>query len=265
MPACAGASNSRCQTCPQDLQVRRPERRFTTSSKSTSRSSTTDSGAPSSSSIWSSSPAWATLRGNPSSRKPSFASGCASRSRTIALVTSSGTRSPASMYFLAIRPSSVPPDTLARKMSPVEIFGMVKFSAMNSAWVPLPAPGGPTSTSLMRLPSLSASAQESFVVPLHQLALDLLHGVEAHADHDQHCGATEREVLIVAAGDTEEEVRQDGDDSQVHRTGQRDPGEHELQILGRGASGPDAGDEAAVLLHVVGALDRVERDADVEV
>ena len=80
-----------------------------------------------------SSSAWATLRGKPSSRKPSFASGWASRSRTIAMVTSSGTRSPASMYFLAVWPSSVPPETLARKMSPVEILGMSKCSAMNSA------------------------------------------------------------------------------------------------------------------------------------
>ena len=57
---------------------------------------------------------------------PAAASGWPSRSWTIALVTSSGTRSPASMYFLAVRPSSVPPETLARKMSPVEILGMPK-------------------------------------------------------------------------------------------------------------------------------------------
>src|SRR5262249_19712051 len=163
---------------------------------------------PSSTRMPSSSFACGTLRGNPSSRKPSVASGWASRSRTIALVTSSGTRSPASMYFFAIRPRSVPPDTLARKMSPVEIFGILKCSAMNSAWVPLPAPGGPTSTSLMRLASFRGtrehnrwrSAQESFVVALHQLALDLLHSVQRNADHDQHRGAAEREVLVVATG-----------------------------------------------------------------
>ena len=34
-----------------------------------------------------------------------------------------------------------------------------------------------------------------------QLALDLLHRVKAHADHDQHSGATEREVLIVPLGE----------------------------------------------------------------
>ena len=39
------------------------------------------------------------------------------------MVTSSGTSWPASMYRLASTPSGVPWATLARKMSPVEIFG----------------------------------------------------------------------------------------------------------------------------------------------
>jgi hypothetical protein len=34
-----------------------------------------------------------------------------------------------------------------RKMSPVEIVGMSKLLAMRAAWVPLPAPGGPTMSS----------------------------------------------------------------------------------------------------------------------
>ena len=45
------------------------------------------------------------------------------RLRTIRLVISSGTYSPASMYSLAFTPSSVPSETLERKMSPVEIAG----------------------------------------------------------------------------------------------------------------------------------------------
>ena len=55
----------------------------------------------------------------------------------------SGTYSPWSMNRLASTPSSVPSDTLARKMSPVEIAGMPKWSATTWAWVPFPAPGGP--------------------------------------------------------------------------------------------------------------------------
>ena len=65
------------------------------------------------------------------------------RLRTILLVTSSGTYSPASMYRFASTPSGVPCETLARKMSPVETAGILKCSATNLAWVPLPAPGGP--------------------------------------------------------------------------------------------------------------------------
>ncbi len=37
----------------------------------------------------------------------------------------------------------VPWSTLARKMSPVEMAGIPKWSATNLAWVPFPAPGGP--------------------------------------------------------------------------------------------------------------------------
>src|SRR6476469_9247016 len=109
------------------------------------------------------------------------------RLRTMRLVTSSGTYSPWSMYSWAFLPSSVPWDTFARKMSPVEMAGMPKWSATCLAWVPLPAPGGPIRMSLI-------SAQESFVVALLQLALDLLHRVQRDADHDEQRGATEREV-----------------------------------------------------------------------
>src|SRR3954470_24881924 len=112
------------------------------------------------------------------------------RLRTMRLVTSSGTYSPASMYRFASIPSGVPWDTLARKMSPVEIAGILKCSAMNFAWVPLPAPGGPMISSRTEC-SLGSSAQESFVVALLELALDLLHRIERDTHHDEDRGATE--------------------------------------------------------------------------
>ena len=71
------------------------------------------------------------------------------RARTIRLVTSSGTYSPASMYSWAFLPRGVPLVTLARKMSPVEIAGTPKWSATTLAWVPFPAPGGPIRISLI--------------------------------------------------------------------------------------------------------------------
>src|SRR5690242_6291770 len=99
---------------------------------------------------------------------------------------------------------------------------------MNFAWVPLPAPGGPTSTNLIRSP---ASPQESLVAALHELALDLLHRLKAHAHHNQHSGAAEREVhILLAVENQEEQVRQDGDHGEVERARQRDARLDEVQV-----------------------------------
>src|SRR5688500_9542287 len=113
-------------------------------------------------------------------------------------------------------------------MSPVEIFGTARCAAMNSAWVPLPAPGGPTSTSRIMAPRRPEDlrehrrgvrssaqdarplAQEPFIVALHELALDLLDGLQSDANHDQHSRPAEGEVLVLlAVQPDEEEVRQD--------------------------------------------------------
>src|SRR5947209_19816751 len=74
---------------------------------------------------------------------------------------------------------------------------------MNSACVPFPAPGGPTRTSLMPLP------EEALVVAQHELALDLLGGVEADTDQDQHGRAAERERLVDAGGAARQERQRD--------------------------------------------------------
>src|SRR3954447_25002165 len=265
-PSTDGGSKSRCQMCPQLRQVRRPDRRRTTSSSSTTSSSTTSSGVAASRSIPSNVCAWGTLRGNPSSRKPLLASSSSSRDTTIPIVISSGTRSPASMYFLACWPSSVPWLTFARKMSPVEIFGIPRCAEMNWACVPFPAPGGPTRTRRITAPPL---AEEALVVAQHQLALDLLGGVETHTDEDEHGRAPEWERLTgagTAAGqERQRDDRQDGDRRQVERPRQRDPRQDVFEVLRRRTTRSDARDEAAVLAHVVADLDRVERDRDVEV
>ncbi len=75
---------------------------------STTSSRTRSSAVPRSASSLSSALACGTVRGKPSSRKPSVASASASRSRTMLMVTSSGTSWPASMYRLASTPSGVP-------------------------------------------------------------------------------------------------------------------------------------------------------------
>src|SRR6187200_1325946 len=137
-------------------------------------------------------------------------------------------------------------------MSPVEIAGMPNRSATTWAWVPLPAPGGPMKISLI-------SAQESFVVALLELALDLLHRVERNAHHDQDGRATEREVLV-RADDGDGDQRDQGDQGEVERAWQRDAGQDVVEVLLSRLARPDPGDEAAVLLHVVGHLLRVEGD-----
>ena len=58
------------------------------------------------------------------------------------------------MTFLASMPSGVPAFTAARSMSPVEICGMPKCWVRNAAWVPLPAPGGPSKMRRMSAPEM---------------------------------------------------------------------------------------------------------------
>ena len=52
--------------------------------------------------------------------------------------------------------------------------------------------------------------------------------------------------------------------SQVDRAGQGDPVQHVAEVVRGGLARPDAGDEAAELLHLVGPLLGVERDGDVK-
>ena len=90
-----------------------------TSSSGTSMRIVAVTPRPLSSMAFSSASACSTLRGKPSSRKPSAHSGPSMQSRIIRMITSSGTSSPRSMYSLACLPSGVPCFTAARSMSPV--------------------------------------------------------------------------------------------------------------------------------------------------
>src|SRR5512133_3176523 len=129
----------------------RPASRCNNSASATSRLMAASSGAPSPARCSSSALAWATLRGKPSSRNPWAQSGWPSRSSIIATTTWSGTSSPESRYAWATSPSGVPSATLARRMSPVARCTSWNRVAIRSAWVPLPAPGGPSNTTRMRL------------------------------------------------------------------------------------------------------------------
>ena len=67
-----------------------------------------------------------------------------SLSKTSSKIMSSDTRSPESIIALTLRPSSVPAEIAERNISPVLILGIDKASQIRSAWVPFPAPGGPS-------------------------------------------------------------------------------------------------------------------------
>ena len=94
----------------------------------------------------------------------------------------------------------------ARRMLPVAMYGRLKSSVMRSAWVPLPAPGGPTRMRLSSATGIGSYAvgrdgfgpgsllQEALVVAHHQLRLELLHRVQRDADDDQQRRAAEEEV-----------------------------------------------------------------------
>ena len=138
-----------------------------------------------------------------------------SRSRTIALVTSSGTRSPRVHVLLGLQAERrCRRLTLARKMSPVEIFGMP--TVLGDELRPgSPCPPRGADAGRAALP------QEPFVVALLQLALDLLHGVQADADHDQDAGAAEREVLVRRRPARARQSGSTAMTAQVERAGQR--------------------------------------------
>ena len=98
----------------------------------------------------------------------------------------------------------------------------------------------------------------------HQkLGLDLMYGVERDADDDQDRRAAEIEAPDLHDGG--HEVGNQGDDRQKDGPAQRDALHHLRDVVRRGLTGPDAQDEPAVLLHVVGDVRWVEDDRRVEV
>src|SRR5437763_4904451 len=96
-----------------------------------------------------------------------------------------------------------------------------------------------------------ALSEEALVGAHHHLRLHLAHRVERDADDDQHRGAAEgaRGCLREAAV-ADEEAREHGDESQVERPGQRQPGQHAVEVLSRRRAWADAWDVTAVLAEV---------------
>ena len=113
-----------------------------------------------------------------------------------------------------------------------------------------------------------------------QLRLDLLDRVHGHAHDDQQRCAAEVEVEAHAGGEPcrqeavqpgadaerdlrhmhagDQKLRQDADGRQVDGADEGDAGQHAVDVVRRLLARADAGDEAAVLAHVVGGVDRIE-------
>src|SRR5579859_4174322 len=95
--------------------------------------------------------------------------------------------------------------------------GMPYLVTMRRAWVPLPAPTGP---SRMRsrgatAPPVPLAANEAPVVAHDELGFELAHRVQRDADDDQHGGAGNGERLEPGGGLHEE--RQHGHDAEKER------------------------------------------------
>src|SRR5438874_7598625 len=141
------------------------------------------------------------------------------------------------MYRSASRPRAVSAATADRSTSPEARTGRPSRSPRIGAWVPLPAPGAPSTTRILigrraaarterRRPAASAasspSADEAFVVAHHQLRLELLHGLDDDAHHDQQARAAEADPAK-ARDDSRDDLRGHGDDPEEERPGNRDP------------------------------------------
>src|SRR6266851_2100367 len=202
--------------------------------------------------------ACAMVLGNPSRTNPFAQSGRAMRSSTMPITIASGTKPPRSITGLACIPSGVPRPTWSRNMSPVERCGTPKRRAISFDWVPLPAPGGPTK--ITARPSVAAGPtaaglrvaaathpplfRKAFVMPHHELRFNLLNRVHRHTDHQP--------------------LRKQADQREIHAAHERQPAENPVDVLGGVPPRPDAGNEPAVLAHVVREFGGIEHDSHIE-
>ena len=221
----------------------------------------------------SSASAWAMVRGKPSRMKPGAASGSAQPlARSSPIIDVVGDQRALVHVALGLATERRPAATASRSMSPVDDLGHAPLARRaRGPGCPCRRPGARGTTS--RTPQLlrakrarsatSDRLQEALVVAHEQVRFHLAHGVERHADHDQQAGAAEVERHVEPA---DQDVGQ-----HARSTARKSAPGSVMRVSTRSMysavflPGPDARDEAAVLLHVVGEVDRVEDDRRVEV
>ena len=105
--------------------------------------------------------------------------------------------------------------------------------------------------------------QEAFVVTHEHLGLEALDRLKRNADHDDDGRAADREAAVLDH-DTDDD-RQDRNDRQIQSAEERDFVDNLQDEVGSRLARAEAGDEAAVLLEVIGDFDGVELDRRIEV
>src|SRR3990172_4145393 len=200
--------------------------------------------------------------GKPSRTNPFSQSFSLSRSATRSMINGSGTNSPRRIYSEACLPSTLCSATALRRISPVEICGAANFSSSNFAWVPLPAPGGPSNTT--RAPAANPSApspaqppsfHEAFVVAADQMGLHLGYRIQGDADNDQQRGPAKVKRHVQLA---DQQRRQQANYRQINRPAESDTRKHALDEVGGFWPWADAGNVTAEFFHVFGDVHRVE-------
>src|ERR1700741_2857048 len=137
-------------------------------------------------------------------------------------------------------------------MSPVESWTMPRSVTSLAAWVPLPAPGGPSNMMFTRRrpahgPRLSPPESplelglldQVAILMREQMALYLCDGIDRDVNHDQKTSPAQRNAQTVARGDI---FGHQADEGQVGRADHRDPGQHIIEIVGGVLARADARD-----------------------
>src|SRR5579862_7801845 len=118
---------------------------------------------------------------------------------------------------------------------------------------------------------------EPFIVAHDQLGLDLLDCIHSYSDYNQKRGAAKIEIdfqtfqnkaphmvvkpradhgQVLKVNPRHEPLRQEANRREVHATDEGEAAQDAVNVLRRVAAGSDAGDESAILAHVVGQFSR---------
>ncbi len=185
-----------------------------------------------------------------------------SRSRNIAMMRSSDTRSPRAMIALASSPSGVPSRTAARSMSPVAMWSSAALRRRSARPAcPCRRPAGPSGSGRGASTTSGSPCRSASTAATRSGAWCRWRRPRRSAPTCRPAPARSPvenpPYLMKSDGSTATAARKSA-------AGHRQPHQHPLEVLGGRPARAHAGDEPAVLLQVVGLLDRVEDHGHVE-